>query len=438
MNSKSQFSRRQFLQTSSSALATASLLGTLPLERAVHAAGSDLLKIALIGCGGRGSGAASQALSTSGNVKLVAMADVQPDRLAKGLENLKKQHDSTVDVPADRQFTDFDGYKKAIALCDVAILATSPGFRPFHFEEAVRQGKHVFMEKPVATDAPGVQRVLATAKEAKAKNLKVGVGFQRHHQEPYTEIIKRLHDGAVGDIQILRCYWDGTSRDGVERQPGESEMHYQIRNWYYFTWLSGDHIVEQHIHNIDVCNWIKGTHPIRAQGMGGRQVRKAKRHGQIFDHHFVEYEYADGSRMFSQCRQIPGCWSSVSEHVVGSKGSADLVAGRNLYVIKGQSPWRHPGKGAGKDPYQQEHDDLFEAIRNDKPYNEAETGALSTMTGIMGRMATYTGQQIEWDEAFNSQTQLVPASCDWNTTPPVLPDAEGWYPVAMPGKGASV
>src|SRR6266704_5745384 len=180
MNSKSQFSRRQFLQTSSSALATASLLGTLPLERAVHAAGTDLLKIALIGCGGRGSGAASQAFSTSGNVKLVAMADVQADRLAKGLENLKKQHDATVDVPADRQFTDFDGYKKAIALCDVAILATSPGFRPFHFEEAVRQGKQVFMEKPVATDAPGVQRVLAAAKEAKTKNLKVGVGLQRH------------------------------------------------------------------------------------------------------------------------------------------------------------------------------------------------------------------------------------------------------------------
>ena len=436
MNSKSQLSRRQFLHTGSSALATASLLGALPLERSVHAAGSDQLKIALIGCGGRGSGAANQALSTSGNVKLVAMADVQPDKLSKSLENLKTQHAAAVDVPADRQFSDFDGYKKAIAACDVAILATSPGFRPIHFEEAINQGKHVFMEKPVATDAPGVRRVLEAAKLAKTKNLKVGVGFQRHHETAYNETIKRLHDGAVGDIEILRCYWDGSSRDGVEREPGEGEMHYQIRNWYYFTWLSGDHIVEQHIHNIDVCNWIKGTHPVRAQGMGGRQVRKAKRHGQIFDHHFVEFEYADGARMFSQCRQIPGCWTSISEHVVGTLGSADLVQGRSVFAIKGQNAWRHASKGPRKDPYQQEHDDLFEAIRNDKPFNEAETGALSTMTGIMGRMATYTGQQIDWEEAFNSQVKLVPESCDWNTKPPALPDADGWYPVAMPGKGA--
>ena len=201
---------------------------------------------------------------------------------------------SKVDVPPDRQFTDFDGYKKAIALADVVILATSPGFRPMHFEEAVRQGKHVFMEKPVATDAPGIRQLLAAAEEAKKKNLKVGVGFQRRHQRSYLEIVKRLHDGAVGDIQMLRVYWDGGSRDGVERLPNETEMHYQIRNWYYFTWLSGDHIVEQHCHNIDVGNWIKGAHPVRAQGMGGRQVRNAKRHGQIFDHHFVEFEYADG------------------------------------------------------------------------------------------------------------------------------------------------
>jgi predicted dehydrogenase len=432
------FSRRQFLQTGSSALVGAAIAAQLPIAKSAYAAGSDQLKIALVGCGGRGSGAAGQALSTDGNVKLVAMADVLPDHLEKGLSGLKTAHPDRVDVPPDHQFTDFDGYKKAIALCDVAILATSPGFRPIHFEEAVRQGKHVFMEKPVATDASGIRRVLAAAEEAKKKNLKVGVGFQRHHQDGYLEIVKRIHDGALGDIQVMRCYWDGGSRDGVERESGEAEMHYQIRNWYYFTWLSGDHIVEQHVHNIDVCNWIKGAHPIRAQGMGGRQVRNAKRHGQIFDHHFVEFEYADGSRMFSQCRQIPGCWPAISEHVLGSKGSADLNAGRNLYAIKGASPWRFPAKTKTKDAYQQEHDDLFEAIRKDQPYNEAEHSAHSTMTAILGRMATYTGQQIEWEDAFNSKTDLVPNPCSWDTQPPVLPDADGWYPVARPGKEAKV
>ena len=435
----SDISRRQFLQTGSSALMGASLLGALPIERSAHAAGGDdLLKIALIGCGGRGSGAADQALNAPGNSKLIAMADVLPEHLEKSLSNLKAKQGDKVQVPPDHQFTGFDGYKKAIALADVVILATSPGFRPMHFEEAVRQGKHVFMEKPVATDAPGVRRVLAAATEAKQKNLKVGVGFQRHHEAGYLETIKRIQDGALGDIMLLRAYWDGGSRDGVERLPNETEMHYQIRNWYYFTWLSGDHIVEQHVHNIDVCNWIKGAHPIRAQGSGGRQVRNGKRHGQIFDHHIVEFEYADGTRMFSQCRQIPGCWPNVSEHALGTKGSADLMAGRNGFAIKGATSWRYPKAQSLKDPYQQEHDDLFDAIRNDKPYNEAESGALSTMTGILGRMCTYSGQQISWDDAINSKIELLPKAFSWDAPPPVLPDANGWYPVAMPGRTVTV
>jgi len=436
--SKSAVSRRQFLQTGSSALAGAALLGALPIERSAHAAGSELLKIALVGCGGRGSGAADQALRTAGNTKLVAMADVLPEKLEKGLASLQAQHPEKVDVPPDRQFTDFDGYKKAISLGDVVILATSPGFRPIHFEEAVRQGKHVFMEKPVATDAPGIRQLLAAAEEAKKKNLKVGVGLQRRHQRGYLEIVKRLQDGAVGDLTLLRCYWDGGSRDGVERLPNETEMHYQIRNWYYFTWLSGDHIVEQHVHNIDVCNWIKCAHPVRAQGMGGRQVRNAKRHGQIFDHHFVEFEYADGARMLSQCRQIPGCWPSVSEHVLGTKGSADLDDGRKLFVIKGPAAWRYNTKQAQQNAYQQEHDDLFDAIRNDKPLNEAEFAGTSTMTAILGRMCTYSGQQIEWEDAINSKIELLPKTFGWDAPPLVLPDANGFYPVAMPGRTVCV
>ncbi len=430
--------RRGFLKTSTAAVVGGAVLGGLAVERAAFAASDETLKIALVGCGGRGSGAANQALSAPGSTKLVAMADVRPEQLAKGLKAISTQHPDRVDVPPEHQFTDFDGYKKAISVADVVILATSPGFRPIHFEEAVRQGKHAFMEKPVATDAPGIRRVLAAAGESKKKNLKVGVGFQRRHKNGYIETVKRLQDGAIGDIQFLRCYWDGSSRDGVERMPGETEMHYQIRNWYYFTWLSGDHIVEQHVHNIDVCNWIKGAHPVTAQGMGGRQVRNAKRHGQIFDHHFVEYEYADGSRMISQCRQIPGCWPSVSEHAHGTRGTADLVNDRNDFVIKGATPWRHPDKDRGIDPYQQEHNDWFDAIRNDKPYNEAESGAHSTMTGIMGRMATYSGKEVTWGKAINSKLELLPKEFSWDALPLVLPDADGWYPVALPGKTEAV
>ncbi len=354
------------------------------------------------------------------------------------LEHFENRKSGQIEIPPERQFTGFEGYQKAIALADLVILATSPGFRPIHFAEAVRQGKHVFMEKPVATDAPGVQQVLASAQEAKTKNLKIGVGLQRRHKAGYLETIKRIQDGALGDLQVLRCYWDGGSRDGVERMPGETEMHYQIRNWYYFTWLSGDHIVEQHVHNIDVVNWIKGAHPVRAQGMGGRQVRNAKRHGQIFDHHFVEFEYADGTRMLSQCRQIPGCWPNISEHALGTKGAAELNNDRDLFAIKGSNPWRHSRQAPPIDPYQQEHDDLFDAIRNNKPYNEAEYGATSTMTGILGRMCTYSGQQIEWDDAINSKIELLPKTFSWEALPLVLPDSQGLYPVAVPGKTVCV
>jgi len=425
--SSSNFSRRDFLKTTSGVVG-GTLLGGLSIERAAFAAGSDTIKLALIGCGGRGSGAANQALNT-GNVKLVAMADTFEKKLQFSLENLKTEHADKIDVPKENQFTGFDAYKKAIALADVVILATSPGFRPVHFEEAVRQGKNVFMEKPLATDATGIHRILAANEDAKKKNLKVGVGFQRHHQSSYTEIIKRLHDGAIGDIHALRVYWRGGSRAGLLREKGESELQYQIRNWYYFTWLSGDHIVEQHCHNIDVGNWIKGAHPIRAHGLGGRQVRHALENGQIYDHFSVEFEYEDGARMFSVCSQIPHLFGEVSEHAMGSKGSADL--GR-AFVIKGPNAFH--GKGEGRsNAYQVEHDDLFDAIRNNKPYNEVESAAKSTMTAILGRMATYSGEKIEWDDAFNSKLELVPEISSWDSKPPVLPDADGRYPVAMPG-----
>ena len=429
--------RRSFLQTTSTVVGGA-LVGALSIERSAFAAGSDELKIALVGCGGRGSGAASQALTTEGKTKLVAMADAFPDRLNGSLNELKKKHEAKVEVPEEHKFIGFDAYKRAIELADVVVLAKPPGFRPIHFEEAVRQGKHVFMEKPVATDAPGVRKVLAAAAEAKKKNLKVGVGLQRHHQPGYLETIKRINDGAIGDIVDMRVYWNDGGVWVRPRTPGQTEMEYQMRNWYYFNWLCGDHINEQHIHNLDVANWVlthqekaspdEQAHPIRCHGMGGRQVRTGKEYGEIYDHHAVEFEYASGARVFSQCRHIRGCWSSVSEHAAGTKGICDVSG----YRITGPNQWRGDRKVDG-DPYQHEHDHLFDAIRNDKPYNEAFRGAYSTMTSIMGRMATYSGVVVSWEDALNSEISLMPKEFRWDAMPAVLPDDKGFYPVAMPG-----
>lgn len=434
MNSDSRIvpvTRRNFLQTS-----TVAAVGALSVARFAHAQASDTLKIALIGCGGRGSGAAAQALNVGGN-KLVAMADAFEDRLKGALKNITESQGSkasaNVDVPPDRQFVGFDGYKQAIALADVVILATPPGFRPQQFEEAVKQGKHVFMEKPVATDAPGVRKVLAAAEEAKRKNLKVGVGLQRHHQAGYLETIKRLHDGAIGDIHTLRVYWNDGGVWVNPRKAGQSEMEFQMRNWYYFNWLCGDHICEQHIHNLDVGNWVKNAYPVRARGMGGRQVRTAKEYGEIFDHHAVEFFYEDGATMFSQCRHIRGCWSNVSEHVVGTRGESE-VSGR--IRAKGMDEWRY--RGDRKDPYQVEHDDLFAAIRKNEPYNEAFNGAKSSMTSILGRMATYSGKEITWDDALNSKIDLFPERLAWDALPKSLPDENGFYKIAVPGQTVAV
>lgn len=434
--SKSILDRRGFLKTSSAAVAGAAF-STLALERMAHAASSDELKIALIGCGGRGSGAADQALKTQkiGPVKLVAMADAFEGRLQASLNGLKEQHGNQVQVPKENQFVGFDAYKDAIALADVVILATPPGFRPHHFEEAVRQGKHVFMEKPVATDAPGVQRVLKAAEESKKKGLKVGVGLQRHHEKSYLETIKRIHDGAIGDVTALRVYWNGNTpwvhkRADLEKQYGRklTEMEYQMHNWYYFVWLCGDHINEQHIHNIDVGNWVKGKYPVRANGMGGVQVRKGPDYGEIFDHHAVEFIFDDDSRMYSQCRHIVGCWNSVSEHAHGTKGTANISSAQ----IMGADRWRHRNDGDAN-PYQQEHDDLFTAIRNNQNYNEAYNGAMSTMSALLGRMCTYSGKEISMEDALNSTRNYFPDKLAWDALPKSLPGPDGMYEVPLPG-----
>ena len=401
----------------------------------------DVIKIAVVGCGGRGTGAALQALSTKQNVKLVAMADAFQDRLDDCYKTLTADDVSDgsgtprsvknkIDVPEERRFTGFDGYQKAIAFADVVILATPPGFRPLHFEEAVKQGKHVFMEKPVATDPAGIQKVLAAAAIAKQKKLNVVVGLQRHYQNSYKELYKRKD--LIGDITSAQAWWNS---DGVwvkKRRYNMTEMEYQMRNWYYFVWLCGDHIAEQHIHNIDVVNWFKGSYPVKAQGMGGREVRKGKDHGEIFDHHYVEFEYADGSILNSQCRHQPKTMSRVDELLVGTRGKIHTGAA-SITSNKGKVLYQFD-KETENDAYQTEHDVLFAAVaKGEYKFADAENGAKSTMTSILGRMATYSGQVIEWDKAIASGLDLQPKVYDWNAAPPVMPRDDGYYACAIPG-----
>jgi len=438
---KAAFSRRDFVKQGS--LLAGGLAAAPLLSRANYFSGADdTIKVALIGCGGRGTGAASQALSTKQNVKLVAMCDAFRDNLDNCYKALVSEDPgdpngkptafkNRVDVPESRKFTGFDGYKKAIALADVVILATPPGFRPMHFDEAIKQNKHVFMEKPVATDPAGVQAVLATAALAKQKKLNVVVGLQRHYQESYRELFKRKD--MIGDITSMQAWWNN---DGVwvrPRKDGQTEMEYQMRNWYYFVWLCGDHITEQHIHNLDVINWFKGGYPVRAQGLGGRQVRKGKENGEIFDHHYVEFEYADGSLLNSQCRHIPGTMSRVDELLVGTKGKIHCGAAR-ITDPAGSTIYQFPDKRNEPNPYQTEHDELFAAIaKGEYKFADAENGAKSSMTSILGRMATYSGQMVEWDKAINSGLDLHPKAYDWNAETPIKPNADGYYAAAIPG-----
>lgn len=436
-----QNSRREFVKQGT--LLAGSIAAAPLLSGATnYFSGSDnVIKVALIGCGGRGTGAAMQALLSKQNVKLIAMADAFRDRIDSCLKNLLEEEiteangqkgtlKNRIDVPEDRKFVGFDAYQKAIALADVVILTTPPGFRPIHFEEAVKQNKHIFMEKPVATDPAGIQRVLAAAEVAKQKKLNVVVGLQRHYQNSYRELYKRKDQ--IGELISAQAWWNN---DGVwvnKRKPGQTEMEYQMRNWYYFVWLCGDHITEQHIHNLDVINWFKGGYPVKAQGMGGREVRKGKDYGEIFDHHYVEFHYADGFILNSQCRHIPGTMSKVDELLVGTKGKIQCGAA-NIVDHKGKVLYQYD-RNKENNPYQTEHDELFAAIaKGEYKFADAENGAKSTMTSILGRMATYSGQVIEWDKAINSGIDIHPKTYDWNAETPVVPDSDGLYKIPVPG-----
>ena len=429
-------SRREFIKNTS--LAAGGMLAMPMLSKTNFFSGAEeVIKVALIGCGGRGTGAAVQALRTKQNVQLVAMADAFRDRLDSSYKNIAEAlkedgREKSLQVKEEHKFSGFDGYKQAIPLADVVILTTPPGFRPLHFEEAVRLNKHIFMEKPVATDPAGIQRVLATAEEAKRKKLNVVVGLQRRYQTSYLELMKRVKDGAIGEITSAQAYWNN---DGVwvrPRKDGWTEMEYQMRNWYYFVWLCGDHITEQHIHNIDVINWAMDAYPVSAQGMGGREVRKGKDYGEIFDHHYVEFHYDNGMLLNSQCRHIKGTMSKVDESLAGTKGNVYFGDGL-ITDLKGKTLYQFDKKQENQ-PYQVEHDKLFEAVaKGEYKFWDAERGAKSTMTSILGRMATYSGQVIDWDKAISSGINIHPAEYAWDAKMPNMPNESGLYAAAVPG-----
>jgi predicted dehydrogenase len=387
----------------------------------VHAAGSDMIKVGLIGCGGRGTGAAEDVLQAAPGVTLVAMGDVFKDHLESSRTRLKEKYRDKVDVPDDRAFTGFDAYEKVLASdTNYIILATPPGFRPQHLKAAVVAGKNIFTEKPVGVDGPGIRTVLSLEQDAKAKGLAIVAGTQRRHQTGYIQTMRRIHDGAIGKIVAARCYWNQGGLWKKDRQPEWTDLEWQLRNWLYFTWLSGDHIVEQHVHNLDVINWALRAHPVRALGMGGRQVRTGPEYGHIFDHFAVDYEYSDGTHLMSMCRQIEGCDKSVSEALAGDRGTCQV----DRYEIKGGSAWKF-GEGDNA-PYVQEHTDLIASIRAGQPLNELKAVAESTLTAIMGRMSAYTGKEVTWEQALNSQEDLLPRTLTFGPMP--VP------PVATPGQ----
>lgn len=417
--------RRAFLKAGTIAAAAS----TLPSVLHAQVAGSAEIKIALVGCGGRGSGAAAQSLNVAGT-KLVAMADAFPDNVEGAFNSLKQQFGDRVDVPQERRFSGFDAYKNAIDSADVVLLCTPPGFRPAHFEYAVQQGKHVFMEKPVAVDGPGIRKVIEAAKLADQKKLKVVCGLQRRYQNSYLETLKRIKDGAIGDFVSSQVYWVSGGVWVRDRKPEMTEMQYQMRNWYYFNWICGDHIAEQHVHNLDVGNWFKGANPVKAVGMGGRTQRTGKNYGEIFDHFYVEYTYADGTVMNSQSRHWNGVWSRVSETINGSTGSAypGMIKDRSGKVV-----WRY--RDQDNNPYQTEHDKLYEFIRTDTANNDAHRTAEATLTSILGRMACYSGAEVTWEQALNSDLDTMPKLLAWDADPGPKPGPDGMYPCPVPGAG---
>jgi len=429
IDNSNEWNRRDFVKTAA-AIGAGALVPSAFAARTSRAV-DDRIRVGVIGCGGRGTGAAANAIKAHPGVRIVAMADLFEDRLksSHGWISNDEEYMGQVDVDPAHMYVGFDAYKRLLAVKDIdyVILATPPGFRPIHFDAAVSAGKHVFMEKPVAVDPVGIRRVLDAGQRAKAQELSVVAGTQRRHERSYLALMERVQGGEIGEIVGASCYWNQGGLWVHEREPEYSDMEWQCRNWLYFGWLSGDHICEQHIHNIDVINWAMGGPPVRATGMGGRQVRTEEKFGNIFDHFSIEYEYANGMTMQSMCRQIDGCAGRVEEVLIGSKGRS--VSRPGYAVLSGASDWRFTGDN--RNPYEQEHVDLIASITGEGGYlNEAKRVAQSTLTAIMGRMSAYTGKSLSWDQAMGSQLDLSPSEYAFGEL--------AVRPVSVPGKTALI
>lgn len=407
------FSRRDFLVTS--AAGTAAMM----IPKGVFGAGSAQIKVGVMGAGGRGTDACVNALNADPSVVIWAMGDLFPDRLAGSRSNLEKNYGDRVKL-GDRTFTGWGVENKVAATdCDYVILTAPPAFRAAQLRAAVTNGKHVFMEKPVATDAPSIRSIMESSDMAKSKGLNIVAGTQRRHDPAYRECIKRIHDGQMGDVVAMYAYWNQGGLWSVQKTDNMTDMEWQLRNWLYFTWISGDIIVEQHIHNQDVCHWAMGKHPVKAVSLAGRQVRTESVYGHVFDHFATEYEYDNGVKMMSMCRQIDGTASRVSERIVGTKGNSDANS-----IIRGENPWRYDGQRGNA--YVHEHKHLIEAMSGKYYINEGRQVAESTLGAIMGRMAGYTGKEVTWEQALASEESLLPAKLEFG--PCDVP------PVAMPGR----
>lgn len=422
--------RRRFVQTSAALAAGAMIptIGSSPAAASVHASGSDIIRVGLIGCGGRGSGAASQALKADPGARLVAVADVFAERTERALSNLSKSDElaAKIAVDDDHRFVGFDAYQKLIdSGVDVVLLATPPVYRPAHLAAAVQAGKHVFCEKPMAVDAPGVRSVIASVQAARDKKLSLVSGFCWRYSTPERETFQRINDGAIGKIRTVYTNYNTGTLGTHARQEGWSDLEWQLRNWQHFTWSSGDHIVEQACHSIDKLAWaMNGELPQKAYSVGGRQARTGIDSGNVYDHFSVTYEFKDGVKGFHMCRQMKHCPFENNDYVWGEKGICEINGWAPRHVIKGETNWRF--KGEKNDMYQQEHDELFQSIRNGEPINDGDYMTSSTLMAIMGRMTAYTGQTITWDQAMQSQENLLLGKPEtWGAMPV--------DPIAVPG-----
>ena len=414
--------RRQFIKSSSAVVAAGVALPSLSIPQKTFAANDETIRVGLIGCGGRGTGAASQAMKADSNVMLTAMGDMYPDRLDVSHNALKKAAEEKIQVTPENKFTGFDAYKKVLESgVDLVILATPPGFRPMHLRAAVDAGKHIFCEKPMATDAPGLRSVIASANDAKAKKLALVAGFCWRYNFARRALYDKIHNGDIGDVRsIYATYYTGPVKPmpaDDKRPAGMSDLDWQVRNWYNFTWLSGDSLVEQAIHSVDKVAWcMKDEPPVKAVATGGRQVPNES--GNIFDHFAVYYEYANGLRAYVGSRQIAGCYNENNDYIHGAKGIAEIL-GWSRVQIRGEESWKYGGPN--NDMYQTEHNELFASIRDGNPINDGDWMSSSTMMGIMGRMAAYTGKEISWEQAMNSQEKLVPEFFEPNMNLPIRP-----------------